>query len=105
MKLTHFIAAGLLMAGIGVSSEASAQRWDGQGGEWRGDRGDRHWNGRDNRRWDRDDRRRWDRRHYGWDRGRHHGWDRRWDRRGYGWNGGRHCRTVWRYVQRYRVCR
>lgn len=114
MKLTHFIAAGLLMVGIGVSTEASAQRWDGQGRsqEYRGDRGDRNWNRGDNRRWDRGDNRRWDRRdnrrwdrHRGWDRGRHHGWDRRWDRRGYGWNGGRHCRTVWRYGQRYRVCR
>lgn len=106
MKLTHCIATGLMMAGIGVSTEASAQPRHGHGHDWRGDRGDRHWNGRDDRRWDRRDHRRWDRgRHRGWDRGRHGGWDRRWDRRGWGWNGGRQCRTVWRYGERYRICR
>lgn len=107
MKLTHFIAAGLLMVGIGASSEASAQRWDGYSQNYRGDRDGRGWDRRDDRRWDRRDNRRWDRRHRGWDRGHHRGWNRGWDRgRQYGWRNGRgDCRTVWRYGERYRICR
>lgn len=107
MKLTQFIAAGLLMAGIGVSSEASAQRWDGYSQQYRGDRG---WDRRDDRHWDRRDDRRWDRRHRGWDNRWDRRGDRRWGRydrgRHYGWRNGRgDCRTVWRYGERYRICR
>lgn len=84
MKLTHLIAAGLLLSGLGVSSAASAQDHRDDRYEQRGDRGrDRH------------DHRGDDRRHYGWERGDRHGW-----------NGprGRHCRTEWRHHRRVTVC-
>lgn len=106
MKFTHIIAAGLMLAGVGVSTQATAQpgprhhergpdRGPGhdRGRDWRGDRHDR-WDRHDNRRWDRHDRR--DRRWGRHDRGRH-----------YGWRGGnrRDCRIVYRYGQRQRICR
>lgn len=95
MKITHMLAAALMVAGIGVSTEASAQRYDGgYNQEVRYDRHDR--DRRDDRRWDRRD----DRRDRNWgrhDRGRHNGW--RGDR------GRNHCRIVYRHGNRYTVCR
>ena len=74
MKITHLIAAALMVAGIGAAPEASAQRYDG--GAYAQDiRYDR--NDRDDRRWDRRDDRRDNRRDWRSDR-RH---DRRDDRR------------------------
>ncbi|MEG3175688.1 hypothetical protein U1872_05565 [Sphingomonas sp. RB3P16] len=80
MKLTHLIAAGLMIAGIGVSSTAaSAQgRHDDRRYEQRDHRGDRGWHG--------------DRRYN--DRGRHRGW-----------NNHRRCRTEWRHHRRMTICR
>lgn len=102
MKFTHLIAAGLMLAGVGMSTEAAAQpgprhghhdRGPGADREWRGDR-DGRWDRRDTRRWDRHDRR--DRRWGRHDRGNHYGWR----------NGNRRdCRIVWRYGERRRVCR
>lgn len=107
MKITHLIAAALMVAGIGAAPEASAQRYDGGGYAQdirydRHDRDDRRWDRRDDRRWDRRDNRRWDRRgNRGWsqrDNGRHLGW-----RNG---RGGRdNCRLVYRNGNRYTVCR
>ncbi|GHH20777.1 hypothetical protein GCM10008023_29070 [Sphingomonas glacialis] len=83
MKITHLIAAGLMIAGIGVSTTAASaqghrddrryeQRGD-RGFGHHGDRGDRNWRG---------------------DRGRHNGW-----------NTHRRCRTEWRHHRRMTVCR
>lgn len=104
MKLTHFIAAGLLLAGVGVSTEASAQRYDGYSKDYRGDRG---WDRRDDRRWDRRDGRRWDRGYRGYNRSYNRGWHRGWDRgRRYDWRNHRgDCWIVWRHGERYRICR
>jgi hypothetical protein len=93
MKIAHLFAAALMVAGIGVSAEASAQRYDGgYNQDIRYDRGDRHdrYDRRDGRRYDRHDNRRWDRR----------------DRRNWRGNRGRNnCRIVYRHHQRYTVCR
>jgi len=83
MKITHLIAAGLMIAGLGVSTTAASaqghrddrryeQRGD-RGFGHRGDRGDRNWRG---------------------DRGR-----------GHGWNNHRRCRTEWRHHRRVQICR
>ncbi len=104
MKITYMFAAALMMAGIGVSTEASAQRYDGAYNQEvqydrhaRDDRrDDRHDDRRDGR-WDRHDDRRdrnWDRH----DRGNHYGW-RNNDR------GRKDCRAVYRHGHRYTVCR
>lgn len=98
MKITHIVAAALMVAGIGVSGAASAQmntgpyaprgehRMDHRGGDMRDDHGQREHRG------DMRDRRD-DRRSYG-----------RNDRRG--WNHGRQqCRTEWRHHRRVRICR
>lgn len=110
MRYVQIIAAGLLLAGVGVSTEAAAQpgprhgqhdrgpdRGPGRDRDWRGDRHDRHdrWDRRDDRRWDRHDNRR-DRRWGRHDRGNHYGWRN---------NHRRDCRIVWRHGQRQRVCR
>ena len=83
MKIIHLIAAGLMVAGIGVSTEASAQGYRGDRYDHRGDRRD-------------------DRRDY---RDHHRGYDRH---RGYGWNNNRYrvrCHIEWRHHRRVRVCR
>lgn len=80
MKLTHLIAAGLMVTGLTVSTAASAQNY-------RGDRYDQ----RDHRRDDRRDDRRYDRGH---DRGRYYGRDRHRNR----------CHTEWRHHRQIRVC-
>ncbi len=81
MKLTHLIAAGLMVAGLGVSSTAATAQ------DYRGDRGYDH-------RGDRGYDHRGDR---GWhDRGRGHG---------YGWNNHRRCYTEWRHHRRVQICR
>lgn len=74
MKITHFIAAGLMIAGLGVSTAASAQ-------DYRGDRYDR-----------RDDRRDY--------RGDHRGYGNR----GYGYNNRRRCHTEYRHRRPVTVC-
>jgi hypothetical protein len=79
-------ALGLMVAGLGVSTSASAQYYGG-----RGDNYDQ----RDDRRYDhRDDRRDWrdDHRGYGYDRGRRYGWNHR------------ACHTEWRHHRRVTVC-
>lgn len=96
MKFTHLIAAGLMVAGLGVTATAASAQ------DYRGDRGydqryDRRDDGRDDRRFDRRDDRRDYRdhgRHYGWDRGRHYGWNNR----------GRNCRVEWQHHRRVTVC-
>lgn len=94
MKFTHLIAAGLMVAGLGVTSTAaSAQDYRGGGYDQRYDRRDDR---RDDRRFDRRD----DRRDYR-DHGRHYGWDRG---RRYGWNNRRNCRVQWRNHRRVTVC-
>ena len=80
MKITHLIAAGLMIAGLGVTSTAASAQ------EYRGDRGYDH---RGDRRYDRGDYRRDYRNH-----GRHYGWN----------NHQRHCRTDWRHHRRVTVC-
>ena len=97
MKITHLLAAALMVVGVGATTEASAQRYDrGYSQDVRYDRHDR-----DDRRWDRRDDRRYDRGNRGWahrDNGRHNGW-----RNG---RGGRNsCRIVYRHGNRYTVCR
>ena len=82
MKLAHIFAAALMVAGVGVSADASAQRHDGPGQEMRHDRGDRH------------DMRRGNDRHWG-NNDRRHGWNNRRN----------HCRVVYRHHRRVRVCR
>ena len=98
MKITHMLAAALMVAGIGAAPQASAQRYDnGYNQEVRYDR-----DGRDDRRWDRRDDRRWDR------RDNRRGWQQRNNGRHYGWrNGGgrNNCRVVYRHGDRYTVCR
>lgn len=88
MKFAHILAAASLIAGIGVSTAASAQ-------DYRGDRHDRRY---DDRRGD----------HRDW-RGDRRGSDRRYDRyhgRRAGWNNhGRNCRTEWRNHRRIEICR
>lgn len=74
MKITHLIAAGLMVAGLGVSTAASAQDYRGDRYEHRGDRRDY-----------RDDH-----------RGR--------DNRGYGYNRHRRCHTEYRNHRRVTVC-
>lgn len=81
MKIASFIAAGLLMAGIGVSAEANAAPRHDRVVYVSHDRG-----------------------YYG----HHRGYDRRygWDRPRY--YGGRHyrrCNTFWRHHRRVTVCR
>ena len=109
MKITHIVAAALMVAGIGMSGAASAQmnngsyqqRTDHRGGGIRDDRGQH--DDRRNMRDRRDDRRSYgrdDRR--GWNTGRRaYGRD---DRRGWG-HGRQHCRTEWRHQRRVRICR
>jgi len=84
-------AVGLMVAGVGVSTSADAQRYDhGDRRDWRGG----HHDGRD---W-RDGRRGY----YGHDRGYGYG------RSGYGynrgWHGRRDCRTTYRYHRPVTVC-
>jgi hypothetical protein len=105
MKITHLIAAALMVFGIGATTEASAQRYDGAySQEIRYDRNDR--DRRNDRRWDRRDDRRWDRRD---DRRGNRGWSQRNNGRHYGWRNGRggrnNCRLVYRHGNRYTVCR
>ncbi|MFC3580285.1 hypothetical protein [Sphingomonas hylomeconis] len=109
MKFTHLIAAALMFVGIGVSTEASAQRHDGYSQIDRRDgfrddrRGDRRDYRRDDRRYDRHDNRRNDRR---WrNNGRHNGWNN--NRRHNGWNNNnrRPCRVIYRNHRRVTVCR
>ncbi|MEN2787584.1 hypothetical protein ACFOKI_02800 [Sphingomonas qilianensis] len=96
MKFTHLIAAALMMAGIGISTEASAQRHDGYSQINRRDdvrndrRDDRRYDRRDNRRFDRHDNRRWR------TNGRHRGWNN---------NNRRPCRVIYRNQRRVTVCR
>lgn len=78
MKIKHLIAAGLMVAGLGVTTAASAQDYRGDRYEHRGDRRDY-----------RDD-------HRGYDRGRGYGWNR---------HHRTHCYTTWRHHHRVRVCR
>lgn len=84
MKLTHLIAAGLMIAGLGVSSTAAtAQDYRGDRGyDHRGDRGYDHRGDRGDRNW------------------RNHGRGR-----GPGWNNHRRCYTEWRHHRRVTVCR
>ena len=84
MKITHLIAAGLMVAGLGVTSTAASAQ------DYRGDRGYDH---RDDRRYDHRDDRRYDRRDYR-DHGRHYGWN----------NHQRRCHTEWRHHRRVTVC-
>ena len=104
MKLTQIIAAGLLMAGVGVSTEASAQPGRGYEQNHRGDR-DGRWDNRGDRdgRWDRrDDRRDWRRNR------RDHRWGRHDNGNHYGWRNNRNCRDcriVYRHGQRVQICR
>lgn len=97
MKIAHILAAASLIAGIGISTTASAQ-------DYRGDRGryDHRYDDRrgDHRDW-RGDRRGGDR-YYG--RDRYYGGDRYHGRHGYN-NRGRHCRTDWRNHRRVQICR
>ena len=84
MKFTHLIAAGLMVAGLGVTATAASAQ------DYRGDRGH-------GPRYDRRDDRRDDRNHgrlYRGDRGRHYGWNNR----------GRNCRVEWRHHRRVTVC-
>ena len=99
MKILHFVAAALLFVGIGVSTQASAQRYDGYSQY----RGDSRYSQRDNRRYDRGDRR-YDHRY---DRRDARRWNRHDNRRGYGWRNNRRsdCRIVYRHHRRYTVCR
>lgn len=76
MKLTHLIAAGLMVAGLGVSTAASAQDYRGDGPRY------------DHRYDDRGDRRDWR------DRGHYYGGDRHRPR----------CHTEWRHHRRVTVC-
>ena len=104
MKITHLFAAALMVAGIGVSTDASAQRYDGNRYE-QNDRGNRGYDRREDRRYDRRDYRRDDRRGF---RGYRHD-NRRWDRgnrwgRNNGWRGNNRCRIVYRHHRRYTVC-
>ncbi len=80
MKFTHLIAAGLMIAGLGVTSTAASAQ------DYRGDRGH-------GQRYDRRDDRNHGR-HYRGDRGRHYGWN----------NHGRNCRVEWRHHRRVTVC-
>ena len=99
MKITHLIAAGLMVAGLGVTTTAaSAQDYrDYRGYDQRYDRGDdRRYDQRDDRDYNRRDDRGYDHdrgRHYGWDRGRHNGWNNR-----------QRCHAEWRYHRRVTVC-
>lgn len=91
MKIAHILAAASLIAGIGVSTTASAQ-------DYRGDRGGHHDRRFDDRRGDhRDFRgdRRGDRRYDNRYHGRHNGYNNR----------GRNCRTDWRNHRRVQICR
>lgn len=76
MKLTHLIAAGLMVTGLTVSTAASAQDYRGNRYDHRGDR-------HDDRRYER-----------GHDRGRHYGRDRHRNR----------CHIEWRHHRQVRVC-
>lgn len=99
MKILHFVAAALLFVGIGVSTEASAQRYDGYS-QYRGDnRIDRRDDRRFDRRYDRHDRR--------YNRRDARRWNRYDNHRGYGWRNNRRgdCRIVYRNHRRYTVCR
>ncbi|MBA3898252.1 MAG: hypothetical protein H0X36_14205 [Sphingomonadaceae bacterium] len=94
MRIPHLLAAGLLFAGLGVTTTASAQSNDGRDGySQRDDRGDyRRDDQRDYRGDRRDDRRDWrDHRDNGW----HNGWNRN----------HRRCWVEWRHHRRVRVCR
>lgn len=87
MKLTHLIAAGLMIAGLGVSSTAASAQGprDDRRFEQRGDRGDR----RIDHRGDRGDR----------------NWRGHRGNRGPRWNNHRRCRTEWRHHRRVQICR
>ena len=93
MKTMTKIAAalGLMVAGLGVSTSASAQYYGGRGDTY-DHRDDRRYDRRDD--W-RDGRRDWrgDHRGYGYDRGRR-----------YGWGNNRRCHTEWRHHRRVTVC-
>ncbi|MDO7842822.1 hypothetical protein [Sphingomonas immobilis] len=89
MKTTTKLAAalGLMVAGLGISTSASAQYYGGRG---------YNYDHRDDRRYDRYDRRDWRdgrRGYYGYDRGRR-----------YGWGNNRRCHTEWRHHRRVTVC-
>lgn len=89
MKIAHMIAAGLLVAGIGVSTEASAAPRNDRVVFVEHNRGygyDRGYNGRGYRDG-------YDRRFYA---GRHHGYRGRYARR---------CVTKWRHHRRVTICR
>jgi hypothetical protein len=87
MKMPRlFVAAGLVVAALGVSTSANAQRYDNN----------RQIDQRDHRADRRDDNgRRYDnaRRDYRGDRGRRYGWNHR------------RCWTEWRHHHRVRRCR
>jgi len=89
MKMTKmFIAAGIMLAGIGTTGAASAQRYDdGRYGRSSWVDQSRYYDRGDDRRYDRRDRGR----HYGWDRGRGHGRDR--------------CYQDWHHGRRVLICR
>jgi Ni/Co efflux regulator RcnB len=88
MKIAHILAAASLIAGIGVSTTATAQ-------DYRGDRHDQRFDDRRGPHRDfRGDRR--DDRRYGGDR--YHG-------RNAGYNRGRRCRTEFRHHRRVQICR
>lgn len=77
MKFAHLIAAATMVAGLGLSTAASAQNY----------------------RYDRDDR--YEGRYDHRDDGRHYGYDRR---RSYGGYNGRRCHTEYRHHRRVTVC-
>jgi hypothetical protein len=98
MKSLKIAAAlGLMVAGVGISTEATAQRYDGyrHGYDHRDYRdGRRGYYGHD--------------RGYGYGRGGYYGRGYGYHRGGYGyrggWRGGRDCRTTWRYHRPVTVC-
>lgn len=118
MKMPRlFVTAGLVVAALGVSTSANAQRYDNSPQtsqrDHSADRGDNSVDRRDNsidqrdnntnrrdnsandngRRYNSDRRYSDVRRHYGWNRGRHYS------------GGNRRCWTEWRHHQRVRLCR
>jgi hypothetical protein len=94
MKMPRlFVAAGLVVAALGVSTSANAQRYDNNPQiDQRDHSGDRRDNGANRRD---DNGRRYDnaRRDYRGDRGRRYGWNHR------------RCWTEWRHHHRVRRCR
>lgn len=88
-KLGIFATAALMLASVGVSTSASAQRY---GNDRQYERRDDRGRGYDHRRYD------GDRRFY------NHRGDRRWQRN-HGWRNDRRCWTEWRHHRQIRVCR